>query len=66
MSTTTTTNPNPTLPQPNTALPPDADTLPIIDIAPYLPGQNDPNARAATAAALHAACRDFGFFYLDI
>ncbi|KAG9080256.1 hypothetical protein FRC06_006863, partial [Ceratobasidium sp. 370] len=69
MSTTTTTllsDPNATLPPPNTAVPSNADTLPIIDIAPYLSGRNDPDARTATAAALHAACRDFGFFYLDI
>ncbi|KAG8772164.1 hypothetical protein FRC12_003221 [Ceratobasidium sp. 428] len=64
-STTTTTT---TLPPPNTTLlPANADTLPIIDIAPYLPNQPiDAQARAATASALHAACRDFGFFYLDI
>lgn len=54
------------LPAPNAALPPDTDVLPIIDISPYLPGRGTPESRAQTAAALHAACRDFGFFYLDI
>jgi len=54
------------LPAPNAALPPDTDVLPIIDISPYLPGRGTPESRAQTAAALHAACRDFGFFYLDL
>ena len=54
------------LPTSNAALPPDTDVLPIIDISPYLPGRGTPESRAQTAAALHAACRDFGFFYLDI
>jgi hypothetical protein len=42
-------------------------TLPIIDIGPYL-SQNpvDPAARKATSEALHAACTQFGFFYLSI
>jgi len=41
------------------------ETLPIINIAPYLkPG--DPEGRASTSASLHAACLDFGFFYLDL
>jgi isopenicillin N synthase-like dioxygenase len=40
-------------------------TLPIISIAPYLqPG--DTEGRASTSAALHAACLEFGFFYLDL
>ncbi|KAL1679087.1 hypothetical protein EV122DRAFT_263969 [Schizophyllum commune] len=41
--------------------------LPIIDIAPWLsddPAQAD--ARAAVSAALHSACVNYGFFYLDI
>ncbi|CAE6466933.1 unnamed protein product [Rhizoctonia solani] len=56
------------LPAPNTALPLDADTLPIIDVSSYLPGHpnNTREARQQTAKALHAACRDFGFFYLNI
>ena len=43
-------------------------TLPIISITPYLPSAPAVSAaeRAHTAAALHAACRDYGFFYLDI
>uniref|UniRef100_A0A8H7XPF6 Fe2OG dioxygenase domain-containing protein n=1 Tax=Psilocybe cubensis TaxID=181762 RepID=A0A8H7XPF6_PSICU len=43
------------------------ERLPIIDIAPLL--NDDPansGKRAETAAALHAACVDYGFFYLDI
>ena len=40
-------------------------TLPIIDISPYLEG-HDPHGRVTTSAALHAACLDYGFFYLDI
>ncbi|GMK54273.1 hypothetical protein CspeluHIS016_0108590 [Cutaneotrichosporon spelunceum] len=44
-----------------------ASILPIIDIAPYLPNSSASAAeRAETAAALHAACRDFGFFYLRV
>ncbi|KAG9092369.1 hypothetical protein FRC07_011681, partial [Ceratobasidium sp. 392] len=55
------------LPPPPPPPPINADTLPIIDISPYLPNRPiDSKARAATASALHAACRDFGFFYLDI
>ncbi len=50
-----------------TADPLPASTLPIIDIAPYLPGASASDAeRAETAAALHAACRDLGFFYLRV
>lgn len=43
------------------------NALPIIDIAPFL-NQNSRNAdlRASTAAALHKACVEYGFFYLDI
>jgi isopenicillin N synthase-like dioxygenase len=40
-------------------------TLPIIDISPYLDGQ-DPHGRVSVSAALHSACLDYGFFYLDI
>ncbi|KAJ3763697.1 Clavaminate synthase-like protein [Lentinula raphanica] len=43
-------------------------SLPIISITPYLL-QFSPEVgsrRANTSAAIHAACRDFGFFYLDI
>lgn len=43
------------------------DTLPIIDIAPFLSSDPaDANKRAATSAALHAACVEYGFFYLNI
>ncbi|WVQ77994.1 hypothetical protein IAT38_000075 [Cryptococcus sp. DSM 104549] len=45
-------------------------TLPIIDPSPYLPSHlsssSTPASRAASASALHAACRDIGFFYLRI
>lgn len=43
------------------------DTLPIIDISPFLNSDPaDADKRAATAAALHAACVEYGFFYLNI
>ncbi|KAJ7670216.1 hypothetical protein B0H17DRAFT_1086060 [Mycena rosella] len=42
-------------------------SLPIIDIGPYLSiNPVDPAARKATSEALHAACLEFGFFYLQI
>jgi len=44
--------------------------LPIISITPYLLDESSRDdiqeRRAATSNALHRACRDFGFFYLDI
>lgn len=40
-------------------------TLPIINIAPYL-NANDTEGRKSTVAALHAACVEYGFFYLDL
>jgi len=44
-----------------------SDTLPIINIAPLLPGEHyDAELRASTSAALHAACVRYGFFYLNI
>jgi isopenicillin N synthase-like dioxygenase len=42
-----------------------SNTLPIIDIAPFL-NTNNADARAAVSAALHSACLKFGFFYLDL
>jgi isopenicillin N synthase-like dioxygenase len=42
-----------------------SNSLPVIDISPYL-GGHDPHGRISTSAALHAACLDYGFFYLDI
>jgi isopenicillin N synthase-like dioxygenase len=42
-----------------------ASTLPVIDIAPWVEG-HDHKGRLSTAAAIHAACLEFGFFYLDI
>jgi isopenicillin N synthase-like dioxygenase len=44
---------------------PQISTLPIIDIAPYLSVGNG-KERAAMSAALHSACIEFGFFYLDL
>ena len=40
-------------------------SLPVIHIAPYLT-DSDGHGRLSTSAALHAACREFGFFYLDL
>ncbi|KAF8827656.1 hypothetical protein HHX47_DHR4000051 [Lentinula edodes] len=43
-------------------------SLPIINITPYFlqPSPEVEIQRATVSAAVHAACRDFGFFYLDI
>ena len=41
-------------------------SLPIINIAPWLDPNTDGKGRLSTAAALHAACLEYGFFYLDI
>lgn len=41
--------------------------LPIIDIAPYISeSPEDVAKRPAVSALLHAACMEYGFFYLDI
>lgn len=43
--------------------------LPIISIAPYLSPASDATSaelRRQTSAALHDACINYGFFYLDI
>jgi isopenicillin N synthase-like dioxygenase len=45
------------------------DKLPIIDIAPLLNPTSSSEAisdRKQTAEALHDACRNYGFFYLNI
>ncbi|KAF8630836.1 hypothetical protein AX17_005195 [Amanita inopinata Kibby_2008] len=43
------------------------NSLPIIDISPYLSDKPEDIARrTAVSAALHAACVEYGFFYLDI
>lgn len=42
-----------------------ASTLPIVDIAPFL-RDDQPELRASASAALHAACVNYGFFYLNI
>jgi isopenicillin N synthase-like dioxygenase len=44
-------------------------TLPIISIAPYLSSVCDAAnsmLRQETSTALHNACMNYGFFYLDI
>lgn len=41
-------------------------TLPIIDVAPLLDVGHDSELRASTCAALHDACVQYGFFYLNI
>ncbi|KAF8749493.1 Clavaminate synthase [Rhizoctonia solani] len=57
----TTINGSVPLPEPNTALPPDADTLPIIDVSSYIPNHNNtPEALQQTSKALHAACATLG------
>ncbi|KNZ81268.1 putative iron/ascorbate oxidoreductase [Termitomyces sp. J132] len=43
------------------------NVLPIIDMTPFLnQDPSDAELRASTAAALHNACVEYGFFYLDI
>lgn len=44
---------------------PKLSSLPIIDISPYL-SKTDTAGRLSTSAAIHAACLEYGFFYLDI
>ncbi|KAI8978694.1 Clavaminate synthase-like protein [Trametes punicea] len=39
-------------------------SLPVISVEPFLLPQS--HGRLAAAAALHAACSEYGFFYLDI
>ncbi|KAF8895524.1 hypothetical protein BD779DRAFT_1499996 [Infundibulicybe gibba] len=47
--------------------PSSSTALPIIDIAPFLkPELYDDGRRASTAVAIHSACLDHGFFYLNI
>jgi isopenicillin N synthase-like dioxygenase len=42
-------------------------TLPIIDIAPWVNGDDHKDSdRLSAAAAIHDACLEYGFFYLDI
>ena len=41
-------------------------SLPVINLDPYLNPGTDGKGRISTAAALHAACLQYGFFYLDI
>jgi isopenicillin N synthase-like dioxygenase len=44
---------------------PKLSALPIINIDPYLATGNQ-TGRMSVAAALHAACLEYGFFYLDL
>jgi len=42
-------------------------TLPIINIEPYINlSKYADDDRRATSEALHVACRDYGFFYLNV
>ena len=42
-------------------------TLPIIDITPWVNRHDHKDSdRLSTAAAIHDACLEYGFFYLDI
>ena len=46
-------------------------SLPVIDIAPWIHPEEEHyrghnGGRRSTAAALHAACLTYGFFYLDV
>jgi len=41
-------------------------SLPIINLAPFLNSDPSDSNRTVAAAALHSACVNFGFFYLDI
>ncbi|KAI0699114.1 Clavaminate synthase-like protein [Cytidiella melzeri] len=43
---------------------PKLSALPIINIAPYLTTENK-SGRLSVASSLHAACLEYGFFYLD-
>lgn len=44
-----------------------SQSLPIIDISPYLNEKPEELAkRPAVSEALHKACVEYGFFYLDI
>lgn len=42
-----------------------APALPIINIAPWFESPEH-KGRLSTSAAIHAACLEYGFFYLDI
>lgn len=42
-----------------------ASNLPVISIASYVSKTSTKEERWAVSKALHEACRDFGFFYLD-
>jgi isopenicillin N synthase-like dioxygenase len=39
-------------------------SLPIIDISPFIDPHSSPSARQSTASAINSACVDYGFFYL--
>lgn len=54
-----------TLSNPSPYSVPQLCSLPVIHISPYLT-DGDGHGRLSTSAALHAACKEFGFFYLDL
>ncbi|KAF2468505.1 Clavaminate synthase-like protein [Lindgomyces ingoldianus] len=49
---------------PSPAATPPIESLPIIDISPYLDPSSSPRSRQETASAINRACIDYGFFYL--
>jgi isopenicillin N synthase-like dioxygenase len=51
-----------TIPPSNSA---SLNSLPIINIAPWL-AESDGHGRLSVSAALHSACLEYGFFYLDV
>ncbi|OZJ02418.1 hypothetical protein BZG36_04768 [Bifiguratus adelaidae] len=42
----------------------DKESLPTVDISPFLTETGSPKDRAQTVNSLHQACKDVGFFYL--
>lgn len=48
-----------------TRVAPKLTALPVINLAPFLKPE-DSKGRLSAAAQLHAACLEYGFFYLDI
>ena len=41
------------------------DTLPVVDVGPLVSSRSSPEERSAVGAALGAACREWGFFYIE-
>jgi isopenicillin N synthase-like dioxygenase len=42
----------------------DPDSLPVVDISPFLSTSSSSKSRASCVASIASACRDVGFFYL--